>query len=241
MPSFLDARRFWRGRSRQAQQAAGRDFPARGRGRSQHRRSAWRARNITRCGPSINIPRKVRDRSRWIFRIASVAVFVSAALAAGASGHRACRGIARSDPFALRRAGFHGIRHARHESHRRWLAESIAAQSLPITAAEDRHFAHRARPVAAANSGGSEAGSRHEQHQRFFRRRTQSESISGRQHVRSNVRPLVRTRAARNGSRNFRRRENAEGRRSRPSTRRLPGADYPQADVSATACASSRN
>ena len=58
--------------------------------------------------PSINIPRKaVLDLDR-LLRAASVAGSVSAALAAGASGHCACRGIARHHALALRRAGFHG-------------------------------------------------------------------------------------------------------------------------------------
>ena len=78
--------------------------------------------------PSIAIPRnQVIDLER-LLRPASVAGALQAAVGPGTPRHRARRRLARHDALALRRAGLHGVRHARREEHDRRLAQSRAAE-----------------------------------------------------------------------------------------------------------------
>src|SRR5882724_8294666 len=61
---------------------------------------------------------------RWIFRIASEFGSAGAAFSQEPIGDCSCGGIARSDAFTFRRAGFYGVWHAGVESDRRRLVES---------------------------------------------------------------------------------------------------------------------
>ena len=87
--------------------------------------------------PTINIPKKsVLDLDGFFGLHPAMASF-RAALEAEASRHRARRRIARPHALALRRAGLHGIGHARRKGHRRRLAESRAAE-LPVVSGKDK-------------------------------------------------------------------------------------------------------
>ena len=130
VPSFLTRAAFGAVESGTRQQAPGRDLPARRRRRPEHRRPARRS-AVLRHAPQHQHPAQVGDRSQRLLRPASVARTVSAAVAAGPSRHRSRRRIARHHPLALRRAGLHGDRHARRESHRRRMAQPLAARSCP--------------------------------------------------------------------------------------------------------------
>ncbi len=82
--------------------------------------------------PTIAIPAPkgghgICNRPRRLLRPASGARAAQADLRCQQIGDRARRGIARSDAFALRRAGLHGIGHAGTQGHHRRLAESGAA------------------------------------------------------------------------------------------------------------------
>ena len=127
VPSFLTRAAFGAVETAGAQQASGRHFPARRRRWTEHRCSSRRA-AVLRDAAQHQHSAQVGDRSQRLLRAASVAGGISAALAAGASGHRACRGIARHDALSLRRAGFHGNRHARRENHRGRMAQPLASQ-----------------------------------------------------------------------------------------------------------------
>ena len=101
--------------------------------------------------PSINIPRSAVTRSGWLLRPASGDGGFPAAVEPAASGDRACCGLTRSQPIALRRSGLYGVRHARCQSHRGRLAEP----SFAITARAGGQVGvprHRSGAIPAANS-----------------------------------------------------------------------------------------
>ena len=89
--------------------------------------------NYYRLRPTIAIPataqrrRGCGDRSRRILWLASEPAAVATALSEWPACDRAGGRLARSVALAFRRAGFHGVRHAGREIHRRWLAQSRAA------------------------------------------------------------------------------------------------------------------
>ena len=126
--------------------------------------------NYYRMRPTIAIPQPPRRRrergyrSRRILRLASESRAARAAVSQESTRHRARRGLARSDALAFRRAGLHGIRHARRESHRRWLAESRPRNSpgrRRFSVSRRGHgaesTAHAARKRAGDCSAGLEA------------------------------------------------------------------------------------
>ncbi len=89
--------------------------------------------NYYRIRPTIAIPqprqrrRRRGGRSRRILRPASEPRAARPAISQRATCHRSRGRFAGHDALAFRRAGFHGVRHARRESHRRRLAESHRA------------------------------------------------------------------------------------------------------------------
>ncbi len=191
-PHF-SARGLRSGRGRGTQQALGGDF------------SAWRGRWIEYCGAARRTvllrhaavdqySARPRNRSRRLFWLASRSVVFSAALAAGSFGDRACRWIPRPDTLPFRRAGFHGVRHARYKGHGRWLAESDSPGSASTQCigrgCEFFFPRHRHGAFLAAHSFRQRTGGRDEQYQRFRGRRPGAEWPADREHLRSDVRPV---------------------------------------------------
>ena len=75
--------------------------------------------------PSAAVARADGDRPRRVFRAASIARFVQAAMERRNSGADSRRGEPEQHAVALRRAGLHGERHARQQGHARRLAQSL--------------------------------------------------------------------------------------------------------------------
>ncbi len=114
--------------------------------------------------PTIAIPRQKRDRSRRLFRTASLARAAQAAVRSAASRDRRCGGLARSDAVALRRAGLHGVGHARPEGDERRVDESRTAEGRGQGVAGPRRLA---RADGFALDGGAQSGDRAANHWRF--------------------------------------------------------------------------
>ena len=150
VPSFLTRAAFGAVERRRAHQASGRDLPTRRRRWPQHRRPSRRAAVLLHAAQHQHSA-QVGARSQRLLRTASVALGISAALAAGSSRDRACRRIARHHPLALRRAGFHGDRHSRRKGHRRRMAQPLASRTCQRSTHSISLSRDRARPVGAAN------------------------------------------------------------------------------------------
>ena len=167
--------------------------------------------NYYQLRPTIAIPAPSRGtlrcghRSRRLLRPASQLAAFATAISEWPACDRARSRFSRSHALAFRRAGFHGIRHARREIHGRWLAESRVAgcagrPRLPIPRC-------RLRTVSAA----------HAFRQRARRCRLRSESIQAlrpaadrRRRFRSHVRANSRPSAPRRGPGNLRGRRPAQ-------------------------------
>ncbi len=117
-----------------------------------------------------------------------------------------------------------------------WLNRALHELPRSVLPGKDKSAIprHRARPIAAAHSLRQRAGGRGQQPERFFRGRKESQRRADVQHLRSHVRPVGRHRVARHRPGNLRRGQDAQGRRSRQSTRRPPARTIPR-DASATA------
>ena len=150
VPSFLTRAAFGAVEAGDAQQASRRHLPARRCRWTEHRRPSRRA-AVLRDAAQHQYPAQVGDRSQRLLRAASIACRHFSRCGSRTSRHRARRGIARHDAFSLRRAGFHGDRHARRESHRRWMAEPLAPRPS-VFGAEICISRDCARAVAAAHS-----------------------------------------------------------------------------------------
>src|SRR5271165_3671681 len=135
--------------------------------------------------PSINIPRKA-VLPRWFLWAASFARIVPATMATASPRDCARLRFARPQPLALRRTGFHGIRHAGREGHGRWMAQSLAPRPAAARAEVSvRGHCHGA--IDSAHLERTRARDRHEQHQRLLGRRPQSKSFAGCERLRSHV------------------------------------------------------
>ncbi len=114
------------------QKENGRALSARRHGRTQRRR-AFRRAELLSIRPTIAIPAPSRggsecgDRSRRFLWPASQLAAIATAISEWPACDRARCRFARSHALSFRRAGFHGVGHARREIHGRWLAESRAA------------------------------------------------------------------------------------------------------------------
>ena len=101
--------------------------------------------------PSINIPRNAVLDLDGFFGLHPAMSAFQPLWNQRPSGDCACGRLARPEPFALRCPGFYGVRHARHQGHGRWLAQShLAVASLAggqVCVSRDRPGA-----VPAANS-----------------------------------------------------------------------------------------
>ncbi len=189
--------------------------------------------------PSINIPRKQVIDLNGFFGLHPSLAAVQAAVGPGASRHRSCRRLARHYALALRRAGLHGIRHARRQEHDRRLAQPHAC-SREASAADAPFRAVALGTVAAAHSVRQSAGGRGQQRQRLRHRGRQSRSSAAGQYVRGDVRAVGRRRAPRHRARNIRGGQDAEVRRPAALHARRRARTIPRA-VSATRCARRRS
>ncbi len=110
-----------------AQEAPHRDLPARRGGRPERRRALRRARLLPPAADDRDSAprrrRRWRARSRRLLRVPPAAGAARAALQERHSRRDPRVRVARQHALALRRAGLHGIGHARREEHRRWVAE----------------------------------------------------------------------------------------------------------------------
>ena len=188
--------------------------------------------NYYRLRPSIAIPQpgaaEMMRPSIWTdFSDCIQPRAARASLSQQSAGHRARRGFARSDALAFRCAGFHGVGHARRESHRRRLAES-----------RDRNGTGR-KCVAISRRGDGAESAAHAARQRRGRalplpdlKKFQGDAAiggersGGARRLRSHVRANRGPRAARHRHRNVR------GHRHAPQSRsgNIPpenGAQYP--------------
>ena len=103
----------------------------------------YREKNYYTMRPSIAIPQNQVIDLDGFFGLHPSLACLQAALRPGTSRHRARRRLARHVALALRRAGLHGVGHARREEHRGRLAEPRTAGGRPAPSpGSTPRFAH---------------------------------------------------------------------------------------------------
>ena len=129
LPAWLSRAVYAAGNDTGAQEGAGRDLPARRGGRTEHRGSVWREallRAASAIAVAIRETREVAVDLDGFFGLHPSLKPLKPIYDAQRPRDRQRRRLARSDALALRRAGLHGVGHARPEIDARRLDESRA-------------------------------------------------------------------------------------------------------------------